>query len=137
MIQINRDPSKKDLFSFGLMLVAFVALLGFLMMSWWGLSVEVAKWTWIVGGALSIAYWAVPPLRAKIFVGWMLAAYPIGWTVSHVLMGAIYYLVMTPIGVAMRTFGTDPMSRKLERDASSYWLDRERVTDKNRYFKQF
>ena len=43
MIEINRNPTQRDLTSFGLMLVAFVALLGLVAVYWWGLSAETAR----------------------------------------------------------------------------------------------
>ena len=137
MIEINRTPSTRDLTAFGLMLVGFVVLLGFVAVYWWKTPVNVAKWIWIVGGVLSLVYWVARPLRRVIFVGWMIAAFPIGWTVSHALLGFIYYAVVTPIGLAVRAFGSDPMSRTLDRSGPTYWTKRERVSDTARYFKQF
>ena len=52
----------------------------------------------------------------------MCAAFPIGWVVSHALMAAIYYLVITPMAVAMRLLGRDPLDRRFDRDATTYWV---------------
>jgi hypothetical protein len=67
----------------------------------------------------------------------MYAAYPIGWVVSHVLLGLIYFGLLTPVGWLMKLFGYDPMERRFDRAAASYWVERERQTDAGRYFKQF
>jgi hypothetical protein len=61
--------------------------------------------------------------------------FPIGWTISHVLM-ADYYLVVTPIGLIMRALKRDPMQRAFDRQAEA--VDRP-PKDENtgRYFRQF
>jgi hypothetical protein len=67
----------------------------------------------------------------------MYAAYPIGWVVSHVLLALIYFGVLTPIGRIMAVCGYDPMERRFDRAASSYWIEREPNRDASRYFRQF
>ena len=44
-----------------------------------------------------------------MFLGWMYAAFPIGWTISHLLLLAVYYFVLTPVGLALRLTGRDPV----------------------------
>ncbi len=62
----------------------------------------------------------------------MRAARPIGWTISHVPIAALYYLVVTPIGLAMRPFGRDPLARRFDPDAQSYWTPRRQEADPGR-----
>ena len=50
-------------------------------------------------------YAAIPMSRKWIYLGWIYAAFPIGWTVSHLLLAAIYYLIVTPIALAVRLAG--------------------------------
>src|SRR6476660_6758832 len=47
-----------------------------------------------------------------VFLGSMLAAYPVGWVVSHALLAAIYYLVVAPMGLLLRLAGYDPLQRR-------------------------
>ncbi len=61
---------------------------------------------------------------------------PIGWVLSHALLAAVFYGVVLPVGLAMRLAGRDPMTRRLDRAAASYWVGRERVDGSERYFKQ-
>ena len=54
----------------------------------------------------------------------MTAVFPIGWVISHVLMAVVYYLVLTPIAIAVRcTRGSLPPF-KMNRDAPTYWQPR-------------
>ncbi len=43
---------------------------------------------------------------------------------TPIIMGLLFYLVITPIGVAMRLFGWDPLRLKYDLQAQSYWLNR-------------
>ena len=78
-----------------------------------------------------------PPVRRWIYVGWIYAAFPIGWTVSHVLIAGIYYLLITPIGLIIRATGRDPLLRKFDRSAPTYWTPHPPPGDVKRYFRQY
>lgn len=67
---------------------------------------------------------------------WMLAAMPIGWVLSHAMMMTVFYGVVTPIGLLVRARGRDPMTRRFEPSASTYWVGHETPADAKRYFKQ-
>lgn len=99
----------------------FVAVLGGLL--WWRTGdVQTALTAWLTGTALTSIYWVIPIVRRPIHVGWMYAAFPIGWTVSHLLIALVYYLVLTPIGLLMRAAGYDPLQRRFDRTAATYWF---------------
>ena len=68
---------------------------------------------------------------------WMRAVAPIGWTIAHLLLGAVFYLVITPIGVVMRVAGRDPMQRGFDSRVQTYWVQRTVRADSKRYFRQF
>lgn len=89
------------------------------------------------GAAGALLIWVVPSLGRRVWVGWMLAAFPIGWTISHAVLAAVYYLVLTPIGLLMRLVGRDPMRRRLDPRAETYWIEREGRRDSTSYFRQF
>ena len=136
MIQINNNPSKKELLLFGVMLLAFGGLVGGAL--WWRFDApRVAQWSWVVAGGIAAIYYAVPPIRRHVYLAWLYATYPIGWTVTHLLMAIVYYLVITPIGVAARLCGRDAMQSKFEPDAPTYWIQRRKEIDPQRYFRQF
>ena len=136
LIEINTNPSRRDLAWFGLIALAFFVFVGATLGRWTGQPL-VARTIWTIGVLVAVVYYAVPAVRRPLFVGWMYAAFPIGWVVSHVLLGVMYYGILTPVGLLMRALGRDPMERRFDRAAPSYWVERERVTDVERYFRQF
>ena len=136
LTELNLNPSKKDLKWFGLMMGLFFGVLGGL--CWWKFSApNAARTLWVIGTVSTAIYYAVPRIRWWVFAGWMVAAYPIGWVLSHVLLAGVYYLVVTPIGLIMRAVGRDPLQRKFDRDAKTYWVEHRTETDPSRYFRQF
>ncbi len=131
----NRDmPWPTQLW--GLLMPAIFGLVGQLVVSGVRPS-QVAGGLWIVGGVLSGVVIVSPRICRKLYIGWISAAQPIGWTISHLVLAVVFYLVITPLGLAMRCLGRDPMQRKLDRQAATYWQPRKPVADVKRYYRQF
>ena len=86
---------------------------------------------------LDLVAYAVPPLRRPLYLGWMYVAFPIGWVISHVVLAIVYYLVFTGTGLVMRLLGRDPLQRRFEPDAQTYWVEHRPGEDLARYFRQF
>ncbi len=57
--------------------------------------------------------------------GWMRLGEALGRVVSPVVLGAIFFLVFTPVGLAMRFFGRDAMNRRWLPGERSYWVERD------------
>ena len=136
LIEIDRHPTERQLRWFGILLAGFVVLAGALA-RWQLEEPTAARWTWAGGATVVAAHAAVRPLRRWIYLGWLYAAFPIGWAVSHLLLAAAYYVVLTPIGILMRWIVGDPLDRARDRDASTYWAVRRPASDVRRYFRQF
>ncbi len=134
--RVNRNPTARDLRWFGLLLPLFVALVG-VIVRWQFGAPSAALGVWSVGGALAVVYWIAPPLRRPILVGWMYAALPIGWTVSHLMIAIVYFGIVTPIGLLSRLVRGDTLHRRPDRNARSYWIRRPRGSGTRRYLRQF
>jgi hypothetical protein len=137
MIDINWNPSTRELRQFaGIWFPGLFILVGGLVWHKTG-SLSMAATIWSVAFVVSLLGYLIPPFMRLIFVGWMVAAFPIGWTISHVMLAVIFYLVLTPIGLLMRMFGYDAVQRQLDRSAKTYWVPHNPGGDTKRYFKQF
>jgi hypothetical protein len=44
---------------------------------------------------------------------------------------------VTPIAIALRLLGRDPLARRFDRTAPTYWVARRPTTDRTRYFRPF
>ena len=137
MIEINWSPSRRELKQFaGIWFPGLFALVGALV-AYHTQSLAVGACIWVPGLLLGLIGFLFPRLARPVFVGWMCVAYPIGWIVSHVLLAAVFFLVITPIGLAFRVLGRDPLRRKFDRSASTYWIPHSASRDSRRYFRQF
>ena len=135
MIEIKKELSRAELRVMGLLLGLFFGLIGGLV-HWRTEAHTVAYVLWAVGAVLVVLYYPVPGLPRPLYQGWMFAVFPLGWTVSHVILGVLYYLVITPGGLVMRLFGRDPMRLRLDPEAKTYWIERS-AEGKSSYFSQF
>ena len=98
-----------------------------------GVAVALACLAIVIGG-IGLAR---PALVRPIFVGWMVLAFPIGWTVSLVLLGLVYYGLFLPIGLVFRLTGRDALQIRPRPGLTTYWTPRPAVADVRRYFRQF
>ena len=137
VVQINRNPTPRQLRQFGWIWMAFVALFG--AVAWFKFdNPVVARGLWIAAVAVPVAGWALPAFMRLVFLGMSYLAWPIGFVVSHVILAAVYYLVVTPIGLVMRLFGYDSMKKTFDREAASYWVPRSvEDVDAKRHFRQY
>jgi hypothetical protein len=94
-------------------------------------------WLGAIGCATGIVLWLIPQIARPFYLVWYFAACCIGIVTSNVLVAAFFALVLTPTGLIMRALGRDPMTRRLDREAKSYWTDAEKAVDPARYFRQF
>jgi hypothetical protein len=135
MVAINWNPSARELRQFAVVWAVFFAIVGALVLRRTG-SWEWAALVWAAAGLVPVAGLAAPARIKPVFLGMSLAAYPIGWVVSHVLMIAVWMLVVTPTGLVMRALGHDPLQRRPDRRASTYWVRRHEVPPE-RYLRQY
>lgn len=136
LIEINRNPSSRDLRIFSSVLVVFGGVAGWLIWRRFE-SVPLAAF---IGAILSLAGVAGLIHREtarRVYVGWMIAASPLGFVVSNLILAAIYYGVVWPIGAFIRRRGRDALKLHLDRKTRSYWEPRKPDSDPRRYFRQF
>lgn len=73
-----------------------------------------------------------------IYKLWMELAFCLGWFNTRLILIAVYYLVVTPIGLTVRLFGKDFLNAKPDRSAKTYWHQRETANiPKERYERIF
>ncbi|SIO31061.1 hypothetical protein SAMN05444166_3685 [Singulisphaera sp. GP187] len=92
---------------------------------------------WVAAVACRIVGAWRPTALKPVYLGLTLATWPIGWVVSHLALAVVYYGVITPIALVFRLLGRDPLTRRFDRDATTYWepYDPDRGTDQ--YLRQF
>lgn len=130
---IPRNPDTRMLRQFAALWVLFFGAIGCIQLYKGG------TWGWPVialalGAGIPGLIW--PKLLKPIFVTWMILAFPIGWVVSHVILGLVFYGVFTPLGLIMKAAGHDALKRN-KTTTSTYWEKKTQQKDMARYLKQF
>jgi len=88
----------------------------------------------VLGGCLVLPGLLAPAVLAPVYRAWMGLAHVISKVTTPIVMGGVYYLVMTPMGLLARAFGHRPLE---QRGGSTYWITRaaeDRKSDMNRQF---
>jgi lauroyl/myristoyl acyltransferase len=62
---------------------------------------------------------------------------PLRWAMSWVVLAAIFFLVVTPVGLLRRVAGGDPAGGAFDRRRGSYWTPRSATEDPERWFRQY
>jgi hypothetical protein len=107
--------------NFGLVFAAAFALVGFAPLVRAG---EMRLWPLPVAAAF-IAIAAVRPRAlAPLNRLWFRLGILLGKVMTPVMMGVLFFVVVTPVGLLMRLCGGDPLRLKREPAAKSYWLER-------------
>jgi len=115
---MNRQPSTKDLRQFGLIVGGVFSLIGL-----WPAIVrneDPRLWSLVLGGILVALGLAIPPALKQIHSGWMKVGHVLGTINTRIILGIIYYGLITPMGVIMRLMGKDFMNCVSMQDATTY-----------------
>lgn len=133
---VEIDPTPRDLWILAIVFLVILSAIG-------AYSLFISgKWTgkiWIGAGVILFALRFIPPVFRLIYRMWIRLAVILGYFVSRILLTLVFIFVVTPTGLIRRMMGKDPMERKLDPDAKTYWspkTDRPEQTIE-RYEKQF
>ena len=118
--------------SFGL--VFFVV---FLIVALWPLKYEEDIRLWSL--VLSIIFFILGIFNSKLLTPlnklWFKFGILLGSIVSPLIMGIVYFSVVTPIGLFMRFLGKDLLKKDKVKNVSTYWIKRDK--QKSTMKKQF
>ena len=107
--------------AFGLVFAAVFLIVGV----WpWAFGGQIRLWSIAVGAAFLAAAWFWSAALAPLNRVWTRFGLLLHRIVSPIVLGVMFFLVVTPTGLLMRALGKDPLRLRFDRDARSYWIDR-------------
>jgi hypothetical protein len=112
----------KQLRSFGLTVGGIFAVIGL-----WPVLFRAKDprwWTVVVAGCLLVPALVLPRSLSWIYARWMALGHIMGWINTRIILGLVFYFVVTPIGMIRRLFGKDPMGKQIRADINSYRIIR-------------
>lgn len=134
LVEINWEPTNRQLRQFGLAALIALPLSGWL---WSGGNLTVSAVLASAGAALTIAALVRPRWLRPAFIALSLIAAPIGIVVGEVVLALIYVGLFLPIGTAFRLIGRDVLQRNLDRQRASYWEDKTQPPSVASYYRQW
>lgn len=124
--------------NFGLVFTAFFSLLGLLARSAGPESAfvrlggalgtdgaGVAKGLFGVAGLFLVLAFVAPKVLHPLNVLWMKLALVLQKVVSPIVLGLLFFGVVTPMGLVLRAMGKDLLRLKLDKGLKSYWITRD------------
>jgi hypothetical protein len=134
---INWRPTQKDLRSFGRACLIMLAIIAGLLWKFKDLPALYALCICAAGILIFALSLIATQLIKPVYVALQTVTYPIGLTVSFVIMAAFYYCILTPVGLFFRLIGRDPLNRRFDHHAAGYWVPHKTTDSAKRYFSQF
>lgn len=113
------DPDRAGLRSFGLQFAALVASIFGLLLPWL-LDFKFPVWPWML--SVAVGTWALvaPQTMRLFFRGWMRLGLLLNRVTSPIVLGALYFLVFTPVALGLKLLGKDLLSRSIEPESDTY-----------------
>ena len=84
----------------------------------------VRIWSLIVAAVILVVALVRPALLAPFNRAWTRFGLLLHKVVNPILMGIIFFVAVTPIGLIMRAMGKDPLRLQFDATARTYWIER-------------
>lgn len=107
--------------SFGLVFAAFFALIALWPLKSGG---DIRLWAAGAAAAFLLAALVVPRALKPFNIVWFKFGMVLHHVMTPLIMGLLFFLTVTPVGLLMRATGKDPMRLKRDAKAESYWIVR-------------
>lgn len=107
--------------SFGIVFFVVFLLISLYPLTYLG---EIRIWSLIISFIFLILGLLNSNLLAPLNIIWFKFGILLGKIVSPLIMGVIFFLVVTPIGIIMRLMGKDVLNLKYNKKDESYWIEK-------------
>jgi hypothetical protein len=140
-VSINWKPDARELRKFGWAMLFGFGLIGLALRAWpwhWPFprAPRAATVCWVFGAVAGLLGLTATRAALPIYFAWMGVAFVMGNIVSRIVVAGVYFLVITPMGLAMRLMGRDKLQLR-RRDVPTYWIVRAPKTGNEDYERQF
>lgn len=81
-------------------------------------------WSLAVAAAFAVVALVLPGVLTPLNRAWTRFGLLLHKIVSPIVLGFLFYIVVTPLGLLMRLLGKDPLRLRWDRRSSTYWIER-------------
>ena len=145
IVDINWNPTRKELRWFAGLLIIFCGIVAWMVdkssqsvastlpqtIPPFAIAIAVA------GAVIGITGLTRPDWVRYVYVAWMVAVSPIAFVVSNLIVAIVFYLVVAPIGFAMKLVRRDTLHLEFHNETNSYWQEKQMPKEPRRYFRQY
>ena len=128
MIDTSHIPEldRKGLRSFGFTFGAIIAVLFGLLVPWlFDKAIPVTPWVILL---VMVAWGLAAPMTLRpLYTAWMTFGLFMSRITTPIIMGIVFYIVVTPMGFLFRLFASDPLHRDWDAEAETYRNDSEHL----------
>jgi hypothetical protein len=117
------EPPLKQLRQFGWMMGGV-----FFIISFWPLvfrSEGIRIWACIIAATFALLGTVFPQALKPVYRAWMFFGEKVGWLNSRILLGLLFYGMLTPIAFVMALLGKRPLQLQLDPNAETYRVPKE------------
>lgn len=134
------DASPKKVRGFAwLFLIIFLGLIPAIYIPNYGLDAYTQS-AWFIASLFGTTIGTLSLLAPRVFAGvyraWMGLALVLGLISSTLVISLIFYLIMTPLALLMRSIKGDFIGQNIDKTSKTYWEAHEEPKN-NRYYKNF
>jgi len=99
----------------------------FLLVGLWPLLSELPARMWALGvaGVFLIAAFIAPRLLRPLNLIWFKFGLLLHKVVNPIVMGLVFFTTVVPIALIFRLIGKDPLHRRFDKNAETYWIKRD------------
>jgi hypothetical protein len=137
LIDINWKPDRNELRTFGEISLAMLTVIALVFYWLDRLTAVTSLYLCAAGLVIFIASRISTKLVKPFYLLLYAIALPIGLVLTHILMAMFYFILLTPICLIFRLIGRDPLKRKWDPNAKTYWIPHRAPDSLKRYFNQF
>jgi saxitoxin biosynthesis operon SxtJ-like protein len=83
-------------------------------------------WPWIIFAVFAALALLAPPALKPIYYGWMKFGLLASRVTTPVILGSVFFVLITPLGLFRRWMGQNKMLSPFEKDLTTYRLQSER-----------
>ena len=124
------ELDRKGLREFGLTTGAIVAALFGLFFPWL-LERAIPLWPWLLAALLGAWGLAAPLSLRPVYRGWMRFGLALSKVTTPLIMGLVFFIVITPMSLLLRLLGKDQLSRKLSPEVDTYRVTSHQAPKRN------
>ncbi len=77
-------------------------------------------WPYTFGTVLLVPTIIRPQWLKVLYGPWMKIGHCLGWVNTRIILGVIFFGLITPMAIVMRLLGKDPMCRTFSKNATTY-----------------